>query len=591
MGLFSNGTNGAQEPLLLVEDESCSSGVVECVVDYKGEKAFRSSSGGWKSAFLVMASEVFERLACFGIYSNLIVYLTGPLGQSTATAAANVNAWLGAGFILPLLGAYIADSVVGIYRAIIYFTVLYIVVCITICPIIMYRFHDSFSAALKNEVTQGLGMMTFSALEHSSSSSSPPLFEVIFFFTSLYLVAIAQGGRKPCTQAFAADQFDIQDPSERRSKSSFFNWWYCALSIGMALAYTIMSYIQENLGWALGFGIPCACMVVSLLFVLVGSKIYRYSARESQKNPFARIAKVFIAAAKNWRRFAPSTFNNKEVQESERSSYKFNFFDKALIDNELSENQVGEAKAIVQLAPIWCTCLIYSIVSAQTSTFYTKQGSTMDRKIGANLKIPAASLSSFINIGALVTLPIYDRLFVPFAKGITRKPNGITTLQRIGSGMFLSILVMVVSAIVENRRLRTAAEHGLVDTPGATVPMSVWWLLPQYILFGVSTAFVYVGSQQFFYDEVPNGLKSMGLALNYSIVGVGSFLSGFLVSAIEKITSVDGRGSWFPINLNEGHLDYFYWFLCGLDVIGLFAFIYFSKSYIYSNGGIVDVLS
>ncbi|KAK9162144.1 hypothetical protein Syun_003046 [Stephania yunnanensis] len=440
---------------------------------------------------------------------------------------------------------------------------------------------------------QGLGMMTFSALAHSSSSSfsSPPLFEVIFFFISLYLVAIAQGGRKPCIQAFAADQFDIQDPSERRSKSSFFNWWYCALSIGMALGYTIMSYIQENLGWALGFGIPCACMVVSLLLVLVGSKTYRYSARESEKNPFVRIAKVFIAAAKNWRRSTPSTFTAKEVQESERSSYKFKFLDKALIDTELSENQVGEAKTILQLAPIWCTCLIYSLVSAQTSTFYTKQGITMDRKIGANLQIPAASLSSFINIGALVTLPIYDRLFVPFARGITKKPNGITTLQRIGTGMFLSILAMVVSAIVENRRLRTAAEHGLVDTPGATVPMKVWWLLPQYILFGVSTAFVYVGSQQFFYDEVPAGLKSMGLALNYSIVGVGSFLSGFLVSAIEKITSADGRGSWFPINLNEGHLDYFYWFLCGLDVIGLFAFIYFSKSYIYSNGGIVDVLS
>ncbi|XP_057793637.1 protein NRT1/ PTR FAMILY 5.10-like isoform X1 [Salvia miltiorrhiza] len=498
--------------------------VVTGAVAFDGGPAHRSKSGSWKSASFIIGVEVAERFAYYGISSNLITYLTGPLGESTAAAAAAVNAWNGAAMLLPLLGAFVADSFLGRYRTIIIASLLYIL---------------------------GLGLLSLSAALHSSNSS-PPLFEVAFFFFSIYLVAFAQGGHKPCVQALGADQFDEEDETELVAKSSFFNWWYFSMNAGICVAQLVLSYIQENLSWELGFGIPCIMMCFALVVYLLGSTTYRFRVRSSQKNPFVRISSALAAAAAR-----------AEPEDPEQSS------------------GIEEAKELVRIAPIWASCLGYAVMFAQATTLFTKQGATMDRSLAFGLQIPSASLQCLTGLSIVAFIPVYDRILVPTARAMTKRSMGITTLERIGAGISLSIVFMVVAAIVERQRISVAIKHGLLDRPEATVPMSVWWLAPQYVLLGIADVFTMVGLQEFMYDQVPNDLKSLGSALYLSIFGVGSFISGFLISIIDSITSrADGIG-WFSDNLNRAHLDYFYWLLVGITAATLLPYFYFANSYVY----------
>ncbi|KAL1219893.1 Protein NRT1/ PTR FAMILY 5.13 [Cardamine amara subsp. amara] len=537
-------------------------------VDHRGFAAGRSITGRWRAAWFILGVEVAERFAHFGIGTNLISYLTGPLGQSTAVAAANVNAWFGISTLLPVLGAFVADAFLGRYRTIIIASLIYVL---------------------------GLAFLTLSAFlvpktTEVTSSSSSSFLNALFFF-SLYLVAIGQSGHKPCVQAFGADQFDEKDSQEKSDRSSFFNWWF-SMSAGTCLAVLVVVYIQEYVSWALGFGIPSVFMVISLVLFVLGRRSYRYSKKrqEEETNPFTRIGRVFFLAFKNQRLSSSELRKLKlEANPCQGSPEELRFLNKALlVPNDSAEGEIAcsstdveDATALVKLIPVWLTTLAYAIPYAQYMTFFTKQGVTMERTIFTGVTIPPASLQVFLGISVFLFVPIYDRVFVPIARSITKDPCGITMLKRIGTGMVLSSFTMVIAALVESKRLEIAKEHGLIDQPKATVPMLIWWLIPQYLLLGLADVYTIVGMQEFFYSQVPTELRSIGLSLYSSALGVGSLLSSLLISLIDLATGGDAGDSWFNSNLNRAHLDYFYWLLAVLSAVGFITFLFISKSYIY----------
>lgn len=247
-----------------------------------------------------------------------------------------------------------------------------------------------------------------------------------------------------------------------------------------------------------------------------------------------------------------------------------------------SVTQVEEVKLVLRLIPIWLTCLMFTVVQAQIHTYFTKQGGTLIHTLGSKFQFPPASLQGLVGVTILFVVPIYDRVFVPLARKFTGHPNGITVLQRIGVGLFLSILTMVVSALVEMKRVNVAKNHGLIDDQSAILPMYIWWLLPQYMITGISDAFTIVGLQEIFYDQMPDGLRSLGAAAYISIVGVGSFVSNIIIEVVEAISSKAGE-KWLGDNINRAHLDDYYWVMAVLSAVNLGVYIWIAKCFEYKK--------
>lgn len=117
-------------------------------------------------------------------------------------------------------------------------------------------------------------------------------------YIALYLIALGTGGIKPCVSSFGADQFDDSDPIEKKRKSSFFNWFYFSINIGALIASSVLVYIQTNVGWSWGFGIPAVCMAIAVASFFIGTRLYRN--QKPGGSPLTRIAQVLVASVRKW---------------------------------------------------------------------------------------------------------------------------------------------------------------------------------------------------------------------------------------------------------------------------------------------------
>uniref|UniRef100_A0A6M2ECU9 Major facilitator superfamily (MFS) profile domain-containing protein n=1 Tax=Populus davidiana TaxID=266767 RepID=A0A6M2ECU9_9ROSI len=545
-------------------------------VDHKGRVPLRASTGAWKASLFIIAIEFSERLSYFGIATSLIIYLSKVMHQDLKTAARSVNYWGGVTTLMPLFGGFLADAYWGRFTTVFVSSVVYLLGLILL--------------------TMSAFVPTLKACEAAVCPKPRKVHEVVFFL-AIYLISVGTGGHKPSLESFGADQFDENHDEERKKKMSYFNWWNFGLCCGLLFGVTVVVYVQDHVGWGAGDIILTAVMALSLVIFIIGRPFYRYQVPTG--SPLTPMLQVLVAAIRN--RNLPYPSNPAELYEAPKSrtdkgrllchTESLKFLDKATIvkDRETgAENQnpwrlatvtkVEEMKLLLNLIPIWLAMLPFGVSVAQTATFFIKQGTTLDRNIGNGFQIPPASVYALAAIGMIVSVTIYEKILVPVLRRATGNERGIKILQRIGVGMLFSIATMVVSALVERKRLGVVAK----DPVKGSLSMSVFWLAPQFIIIGVGDAFTLVGLQEYFYDQVPDSMRSLGIAFYLSVIGAANFLSSLLITAVDHVTEKTGK-SWFGKDLNSSRLDNFYWLVAAMTAANFILYVFLARRYPYKN--------
>lgn len=149
--------------------------------------------------------------------------------------------------------------------------------------------------------------------------------QAVFLF-GLYFVALGTGGIKPCVSPFGADQFNDTDSMERMKKGSFFNWFYFSIYIGILMSSTLIVWIEDNVGWGLGFGVLALFVGIAIAGFISGTPRYRF--RIPGESPITRMCQVLVASCRKWNLKVPSDgsvlFETRDKSSVIEGSYKVN---------------------------------------------------------------------------------------------------------------------------------------------------------------------------------------------------------------------------------------------------------------------------
>ncbi|XP_039807034.1 protein NRT1/ PTR FAMILY 4.6-like isoform X2 [Panicum virgatum] len=549
--------------------------------------------------------EVLENLAFLANASNLVRYLMGFMHYSPSQSATTVTNFMGTAFLLALLGGFLSDA-----------------------------FFTTYTIYIVSAFIEFMGLVILTVQARTPHLMPPPCAATApcapvsgprkaMLFAGLYLTALGVGGIKGSLPSHGAEQFDEHAPQGRKARSTFFNYFVFCLSCGALVAVTFAVWVEDNRGWQWGFGIATIAILLSVPVFAAGSGLYRNKVPTG--SPLTTIARVLAAAALARRAGAQSASHGAVIDRAPsptgstdmkdyckpgdmvaniaagagpaEPSRELAFLNRAVRCQEEQPGQqngrlactvqeVEDVKIVLMVLPIFFSTIMLNCCLAQLSTFSVEQAATMDTRVG-RLTVPPASLPVFPVTFIILLAPVYDHVIIPFARRLTGTEMGISHLQRIGTGLILSIVAMAVAAVVEVKRKNVAADSGMLDSP-KPLPISFFWIAFQYLFLGSADLFTLAGLLEFFFSEAPSRMRSLATSLSWASLALGYYLSSVLVSIVNSATGRGGHRPWLRgASLNHYHLERFYWVMCVLSTLNYLFFLFWAIRYKYRNAGVI----
>ena len=281
----------------------------------------------------IVGNEAAERFSYYGMKAILVVFMTtylmDPSGARNVMTEGEATFWYHVfgmtNYVVPILGAIIADTVWGKYKTII---VLSLVYCL-----------GHLSLAL-DDTRLGLGV-------------------------GLALIAVGSGGIKPCVSAHLGDQYRDEGVAHRSEGYSLF---YIAINIGAFLSTLATPLLLQWYGPNVAFGVPGVLMALATLVFWKGRRLYvvqqptpwRVYLRElwdaEHRLATFRVLLLFVALSVFWALFDQT--GSSWVFQAERMNRMVNMPLFGTFEVLPSQIQALNPILILILAPV-CTWMVY----------------------------------------------------------------------------------------------------------------------------------------------------------------------------------------------------------------------------------------
>ncbi|CAM0904047.1 unnamed protein product [Alopecurus aequalis] len=348
-------------------------------------------------------------------------------------------------------------------------------------------------------------------------------------YLSLLVFAVGEGCMRSCLPFLGGDQFGNDDPKETQLKGLF----------------------------------------------VAASGLPFYRTHKPNGSQLTRILQGIVTSSKKRQTAIVDDIELQETSTSDCVDGQDKFDSKIIGTNQLEE----ETHVIIQMLPIFISCLLIYLPFTLLMTLTIQVGSTMDRRIGA-VKISSASLIAIPTAFHMLMEPCYGRILTPLLKRFTGHMHGITPLQRIGAGSACGIAAACVATLVETRRLTVAEQHGITST-GAAVPMSVFWLVMQFFLLSVMDVASFSGLIEFIKSKSSPQVELIAPAAQSIIAGIAAWLACAFIQLVNRATrhGDDIRGWLDGSDFNRTRLDRFFLVLVAFELVALINYAFWARRY------------
>ncbi|PSR90968.1 Protein NRT1/ PTR FAMILY 5.5 like [Actinidia chinensis var. chinensis] len=393
------------------------------------------------------------------------------------------------------------------------------------------------------------------------------------FYASLALIVVGIVGHSISLQEFLNEQLSIRsmEDAEQLERDRPQLVASASMTTFVRLFCTfVLPFIEP---WGARFGIPAFCVAAATFLFFRGSS--GYVQVELSGSPIIRVFRVIVASClKLWvpipkdprELYAKYDHENEELLSH---TNRLRFLDKAAILSrsqtiEEQENQkwrlctvteVEETKIFFQMIPMWMTFIICGLVLSVGNTYFLQQAFNMNPRF---LFITIQFLVFLREFSKSLSTHIFSFIAIMAHTFGGVKPKYIPAIG-IAAGMFISIICCIVAALVESMRLSRIA----------TTPMSIFWLIPQFILFGTMTGIVEDNILLFVVIQSPDSMKMSMSLLTVGVLGVGMISSVLSVYVTGHVSAEKWGQSWFGETIDKSRLDNYYWLLSGMSFINL----------------------